>query len=112
MIQSILFFTVFYPVLDIHGSVQKQKKLLASGQPVIAYRTFNDAFTFYYEHPIVTLPSAASVSDYLREHPSALVLERAREPHLQDSLLELSVLTMDKDLFSRQYSIIYKRTNQ
>jgi hypothetical protein len=47
--------------LNIYGSVQKQKKIVASGRPVIAYRTFNGAFTFYYAHPAVTSPPAANV---------------------------------------------------
>jgi hypothetical protein len=51
--------------------MQKQKELLASGRPVIAHRTFNDAFTFYYAHPAVTSPPAANVFGILKEHPSA-----------------------------------------
>ncbi len=108
IVQSILFFSILYPALDAQGSVQKQKSMIAAASAVVAYRNFNNAFTFYYKKPIVILPSATAVSDYLKLHPSALVLEKASWHHLKDSLPQLSVLNKDKDLFSRQYSIIYQ----
>ena len=111
--QNLLFFSVLYPSLDARGSVQKQKSIIASANAVAAYRNFNNAFVFYHKQPVVVLPSAASVLDFLNEHPSALVLERASQPHLKDSLSQLTVLSMEKDLFSRQYSIIYQlKSNQ
>ena len=86
---------------------------IATANAVVAYRNFNNAFTFYYKKPIVILSSATAVSDYLKHYPSALVLERASWPHLKNSLPQLSVLNKDKYLFSRQYSIIYQlKSNQ
>lgn len=113
IIQNILFFSILYPALDARGSIQKQKSIITAANAVAAYRNFNNAFTFYYKRPIVVLSSAVAVSDYLSEHPSALVLERASQPHLRDSLSQLAVVSMEKDLFSRQYSIIYQlKSNQ
>jgi hypothetical protein len=106
--QTILFFTVLYPALDSFGSVQKQKELLASRRPVVAFRSFNDAFVFYHQQPVVILPSAAAVSGYLKKHPASLVLERAWLPHLVDTLSQVTVVSVEKDLFGRQYSIIYQ----
>jgi 4-amino-4-deoxy-L-arabinose transferase-like glycosyltransferase len=108
IVQNILFFVVLYPALDGSGSVKQQKRLVAAGADVVAYRSFNNAFVFYRQKPIVVLPTAAAVSDYLQQFPHVLVLERAWRPHLLDTISQLCVVSFEKDLFSRQYSIIYQ----
>lgn len=108
ILQNFLFFLVLYPSLDARGSVQKQKGLVASANRVVAYRSFNNAFTFYHRKPIAIMPSVRAVVEYLKQYPKALVLERASYPHLKDSLPAVTVVRMDKDLFSRQYSIVYQ----
>jgi 4-amino-4-deoxy-L-arabinose transferase-like glycosyltransferase len=102
------FFSLLFPVLDKQGSVYQMKQLVKTGKPIIAYRNFNDAFTFYHGQPIVVLTSADSIAGYLEKHRDALVLERASEPALGESLPQLVITASGKDLFSHQYSFIYQ----
>jgi 4-amino-4-deoxy-L-arabinose transferase-like glycosyltransferase len=105
---SLLFFTVLFPALDKQGSVYQMKLLVQTGRPIIAYRNFNDAFTFYHGQPIVVFNTADSIAGYLQKHPDALVLERSSQPVLADSLPKLVIAAKGKDLFSHQYSFIYQ----
>jgi len=105
---TLIFFSVLFPALDKQGSVFQMKHLVQTGKPVIAWRNYNDAFTFYHGQPIVVLNTADSVAAYLQKHPEALVLERSSEPVLSDSLPWLVITASGKDLFSHQYSFIYQ----
>ncbi len=108
IIENGIFFSVLLPALDEQGSVHQMKELIKTGEPVIAYRSFNDAFTFYHKQPIVIMNSADALTDFLKKNPHALVLEKARQPHLTDSVQGLIIKASVKDLFSRQYSFAYK----
>jgi 4-amino-4-deoxy-L-arabinose transferase-like glycosyltransferase len=109
---TLIFFSLLFPALDKQGSVYQMKQLVQSGQPVIAYRNFNDAFTFYHGQPILILNTADSIAAYLEKHPDALVLERSSQPHLSDSLPKLNITASGKDLFSHQHSFIYQLKTQ
>jgi len=108
VIVNAVFFTVLFPALDAEGSVHQIKQLVGPGRPVIAYRFFNEAFTYYHKQRIVVMNSADAVAGFLKNNPSALVLERASQPHLIDSLPELMIKATGKDLFSRQHSFVYE----
>ena len=82
--------------------------LLKPGTAVIAYRKFNDAFTFYHQKNIPVINSTSTVVEFLKHNPNALILERAGAPHLMDSVQDLVIKDRAKDLFSRQYSFIYE----
>jgi 4-amino-4-deoxy-L-arabinose transferase-like glycosyltransferase len=105
---TLLFFSLLFPALDKQGSVYQMKQLVQTGKPVIGYRNFNDAFTFYHRQPIVVFNAADSIAGYLQSHPDALVLERSAEPVLNDSLPQLVITASGKDLFSHQHSFIYQ----
>ena len=105
---TFIFFSLLFPALDKQGSVYQMKQLVQTGKPVISYRNFNDAFTFYHGQPIVVLTRADSIAVYLEKHPDALVLERSSEPALPDSLPQLVITARGKDLFSHQYSFVYQ----
>ncbi|OQP40784.1 hypothetical protein A4H97_14300 [Niastella yeongjuensis] len=105
---TFIFFSLLFPALDKQGSVYQMKQLVQTGKPIIAYRNFNDAFTFYHGQPIVVFNGADSIAAYLENHPDALVLERASLPALPDSLPQLVMIASGKDLFSRQHSFIYQ----
>ncbi len=108
LIVNAVFFAVLFPALDTEGSVHQIKQLVGPGRPVIAYRFFNEAFTYYHKHRIVVMNSADSVARFLKNNPAALVLERASQPHLTDSLKGLVIKAGVKDLFSNQYSFVYE----
>ena len=108
IIANAFFFSVLFPALDAEGSVHQIKQLIGPGRPVIAYRFFNEAFTYYHKQRIVVMNSAEAVAGFLKNNPSALVLERASQPHLMDSLKGLVIKAGVKDLFSNQYSFVYE----
>ena len=103
-----IFFSILFPALDATGSVYQLKHLVQTNRPVIAYRNFNEAFTFYHRQPVPVMKSANEVAAFLKSNPSALVLERAGTPALRDSLPQLILKAGGKDLFSRQYSFVYE----
>lgn len=103
-----VFFSILFPALDAQGSVHQLKQLVKTERPIIAYRFFNEAYTFYHKQPIVIMNSAEAVADFFKKNPTALVLERSRQPNLKDSLPDLVIKATGKDLFSRQYTFVYE----
>lgn len=108
ILMNIFFFSILYPTLDHQGSIYKMKNLVQSGRPIIAYHSFNEAFTFYYKKPIRVMNTASEVKMFLFNHPSTLVLERSDHAYLKDSLPEIQLKASAKDLFSSRYSYIYE----
>lgn len=104
---NILFFCILLPALDANGSVHRLKDRVKPGMTVIAYRKFNDAFTFYHQKNIPVINSTSTIVELLKHNPDALIVERASAPHLMDSVQGLVIKGSAKDLFSRQYSFIY-----
>ncbi|WP_276503951.1 ArnT family glycosyltransferase [Terrimonas pollutisoli] len=105
---NILFFSILFPALDANGSVHQLKDRVKPGMAVIAYRKFNDAFTFYHQKNIPVISSTNTIVEFLKYNPNALIVERASAPHLMDSVQGLIIKESAKDLFSRQYSFIYE----
>ena len=104
---NILFFCILLPALDANGSVHRLKDRVKPAMTVIAYRKFNDAFTFYHQKNIPVINSTSTIVELLKHNPDALIVERASAPHLMDSVQGLVIKGSAKDLFSRQYSFIY-----
>lgn len=108
IIQNLLFFLFLFPGIDSRGSVVKMKEMLQEKKTVVAYRAFNDAFTFYHGQPIPVLDSASAVRLFLQRQPDALILEREGAPVLKDSIPGLTIIAIEPDLFSGRSSIIYQ----
>jgi 4-amino-4-deoxy-L-arabinose transferase-like glycosyltransferase len=99
---------IIFPAIDSQTPMHKRGAIVRAATTVIAYHEFNNAFAFYYRQPIKIYDSLPLMHAFIRMHPNTLVISRSRRFEALDSLPWLQLISKDREVFSTEYSAIYK----
>lgn len=105
---SLVVNSVIFPAIDNQTPMDKRGEIVRTSETVIAYRNFNHAFAFYARGPIQTFDSLPALQGFLGTHPNTLVISKSSSFPELDSLPGLRLISKERDVFSTQYSAIYK----
>ncbi|MXV51374.1 phospholipid carrier-dependent glycosyltransferase [Pedobacter sp. HMF7647] len=108
MAVSFLLFTIIFPAMDSQTSMRKNEEILTSGKVVVAYKNFNDAFVFTAKKTIPEIQNLQQLDSALKAHPRLLIVSKAFVSAELDSMKNLKLISKSRDVFSRQYSVIYE----
>jgi len=108
MVSTLIFMGGPFPVINDESPVEKYKGLVGSHEHVVAYKNFDNAFTFYAQRPIPILQTEEELEVYLAAHDNVLVLSRDRDLSYMDSIPNIERIGVDHDLFSRRMTGVYR----
>ena len=93
---------------DDQSPIQKYGKQVSDHSEVVAFKDFDHAFAFYAQKRIPVIQTEKELEDYLATHEDVLVLSRDRDLSYMDAIPNLKCIGVDRDLFSRRSTGIYR----
>jgi hypothetical protein len=94
-------------IINEQSPVEKYKELVREHPHVVAYKNFDNAFSFYAQQPIPVFQTEEELEAYLARHDNVLVLSRDRDLSYMDTIPKLMRIGVDRDLFSRRFTGVY-----
>lgn len=106
-VSTFVFFAGPFQIVDNQSPVEKYKSYIQSHSDIIAYKSFDPAFTFYADKRIRVFNDKGELEAYLERNSDVLVLSRSKDLSYMDSIPELSPIAIERDLFSTRSSGLY-----
>jgi len=106
-VSTFIFFAGSFQIIDKQSPIEKYKSYIQSNHDIIAYKSFDPAFTFYSEKRIPVFKDKNEQEAYLEKNSDVLVLSRSKNLSFMDSIPELKQIAIERDLFSTRSSGIY-----
>ncbi|HUP11168.1 MAG TPA: hypothetical protein VM187_03120, partial [Niastella sp.] len=102
---NIIFFNYLYPALYANNPLSKTINEVRKYQDVVAYKTFQPAFTFYVPKRIPVFDQPDSLKAYLKNHSALVILREANIPEIDS--LGLRRIAAHHDLFETHTTVLY-----
>jgi 4-amino-4-deoxy-L-arabinose transferase-like glycosyltransferase len=101
---NLIFFNYLYPTVYANNPLSKTISDVRKYQNVVAYKTFQPAFTYYVPNRILVFDRADSLQAYLQNHEAVIILREANRPELD--ALGLSKIAAHHDLFETHTTVL------
>ncbi len=108
MATTVVVFWKPFQEIDDQSPIQKYGKQVSDHSEVVAFKDFDHAFAFYAQKRIPVIQTEKELEDYLATHEDVLVLSRDRDLSYMDAIPNLKCIGVDRDLFSRRSTGIYR----
>jgi len=106
-VSTFIFFAGPFQIIDKQSPIEKYKSYIQSHSNIIAYKSFDPAFTFYSEKRIPVFNDQNELEAYLEKNSDVLVLSRSKDLSFMDSVSKLKPIAIERDLFSTRSSGLY-----
>ena len=107
MLTTFIIFWKPFQAMDNQSPVQKYGAMVSAHKDVVAFKDYDDAFTFYAQKRIPVFQSKKKLKEYLAKHDDVLVLSRDRDLSYMNEFQNLECVGVDHDLFSRRSTGVY-----
>jgi hypothetical protein len=101
---NLVFFNYLYPALYSNNPLSKTITEVRTYQNVVAYKTFQPAFTFYVPQRIPVFEQPDSLRAYLQNHQALVILRQANVPEIDS--LGLQQVAAHHDLFETHTTVL------
>jgi len=101
---NLVFFTYLYPTLYLNNPLSKTITEVKKYKNVVAYKTFQPAFTFYVPERIKVFDQPDSLKAYLQSHEALVILREVAVPELDTTGLQR--LAAHHDLFETHTTVL------
>lgn len=101
---NLVFFNYLYPTLYRNNPLSKTITNVRRYQNVVAYKTFQPAFTFYVPKRIPVFDQPDSLKTYLQHHDALVILRQANRPEIDS--LGLIQVAAHHDLFETHTTVL------
>lgn len=101
---NLIFFNYLYPKLYANNPLSKTINDVRKYKNVVAYKTFQPAFTFYVPQRIPVFEQPDSLKQYLQQHEALVILREANMPELDS--LGLQKIAAHHDLFETHTTVL------
>jgi hypothetical protein len=101
---NLVFFNYLYPALYSNNPLSKTIAEVRTYQNIVAYKTFQPAFTFYVPQRIPVFEQPDSLRAYLQNHQALVILRQANIPEIES--LGLQQVAAHHDLFETHTTVL------
>ncbi len=105
---NLVILNIGYPAIYSQNPVEKTAHLFSPSEKVYAYKTYNPAYNFILNQPIVVLETQQAVEAVLANDSTAKIISRLS---YLDSLVgvQYRIIAMEKDIFEPPTTVIFTR---
>ena len=108
IVTIMMFFYIVFPVIDQQNPIAKTLNLLDKEKPVIAYRIYNPAYSFYIQKQFPVFKTTEELKDHLDSMSYGYLITRTAYESDLAGFTKLSKITEAKDIFEIPTTLIYR----
>jgi 4-amino-4-deoxy-L-arabinose transferase-like glycosyltransferase len=105
---TLLFFYIVFPQIDNVNPIARLLPSMDIDKPVVAYKIYNSAFSFYLKKPIPEFKSTEELREFIENGGKGYILTRQVLKEELNHIKSIEVLGEAKDIFEIPTTVVYE----